>query len=116
MNDDRLAEIRSTRIGFIFQSYNLLSALTVVENIEVPLYYSQRINAETKRRCCELAELVGLEQSAQSSADAAFRRSAAARGDRPQPGERSRVHSGRRTDRQSRLGDDQRNSWICSNG
>ena len=51
MSDDRLAEIRSTRIGFIFQSYNLLPALTVVENIQVPLYYSHRINAETKRRC-----------------------------------------------------------------
>ena len=55
MSDDRLAEVRSTRIGFIFQSYNLLSALTVVENIQVPLYYSHRINAETKARCWNLA-------------------------------------------------------------
>jgi putative ABC transport system ATP-binding protein len=60
MSDDRLAEIRATRIGFIFQSYNLLPALTVVENIQVPLYYSYRINAETNRRCRELAEMVGL--------------------------------------------------------
>jgi putative ABC transport system ATP-binding protein len=60
MSDDLLAEIRSTRIGFIFQSYNLLPALTVVENIEVPLYYSRRINPKTKQRCIELAELVGL--------------------------------------------------------
>jgi putative ABC transport system ATP-binding protein len=60
MSDDRLAEIRSTEIGFIFQSYNLLAALTVVENIEVPLYYSRRLNSETKRRCVELAEMVGL--------------------------------------------------------
>jgi len=60
MSDDKLAEIRATRIGFIFQSYNLLAALTVVENIEVPLYYSHRINAATRRRCQELAELVGL--------------------------------------------------------
>ena len=62
MTDDRLAEVRSTRIGFIFQSYNLLSALTVVENIQVPLYYSHRINAETKARSLELAEMVGLSQ------------------------------------------------------
>ncbi len=62
MSDDRLAEIRSKRIGFIFQSYNLLSALTVVENIEVPLYYSRRLNAATKARCLELAESVGLSQ------------------------------------------------------
>jgi putative ABC transport system ATP-binding protein len=60
MSDDRLAEIRATRIGFIFQSYNLLPALTVVENIQVPLYYSYRINKETNRRCRELAEMVGL--------------------------------------------------------
>ncbi len=60
MSDDELAEIRSTRIGFIFQSYNLLPALTVVENIEVPLYYSRRLNAETKARCLQLAEMVGL--------------------------------------------------------
>ena len=60
MSNDELAEIRATRIGFIFQSYNLLAALTVVENIEVPLYYSNRINAATRRRCRELAEMVGL--------------------------------------------------------
>jgi putative ABC transport system ATP-binding protein len=60
MSDDRLAEIRATRIGFIFQSYNLLPALTVVENIQVPLYYSHRINAATHKRCLELAEMVGL--------------------------------------------------------
>jgi putative ABC transport system ATP-binding protein len=62
MSDDRLAEIRATRIGFIFQSYNLLPALSVVENIQVPLYYSHRINSATKRRCLELAEMVGLSQ------------------------------------------------------
>jgi putative ABC transport system ATP-binding protein len=60
MSDDRLAEIRSTEIGFIFQSYNLLAALSVVENIEVPLFYSHRVNPETRRRCVELAEMVGL--------------------------------------------------------
>jgi putative ABC transport system ATP-binding protein len=60
MSDDDLAEIRSTRIGFIFQSYNLLPALTVVENIEVPLYYSRRLNLQTKARCLELADMVGL--------------------------------------------------------
>jgi putative ABC transport system ATP-binding protein len=60
MSDDQLAEIRATRIGFIFQSYNLLSALTVVENIEVPLYYSNRISFSARKHCRELAELVGL--------------------------------------------------------
>jgi putative ABC transport system ATP-binding protein len=60
MTDDELADVRSTQIGFIFQSYNLLAALTVVENIEVPLYYSRRLNPETKQRCIELAKMVGL--------------------------------------------------------
>src|SRR5688572_15643899 len=60
MSDDKLAEIRARRIGFIFQSYNLLPALTVVENIQVPLYYSHRINAATNKRCLELADMVGL--------------------------------------------------------
>ena len=65
MSDDQLADIRATRIGFIFQSYNLLPALTVVENIQVPLYYSHRINSSTRRRCLELAEMVGLGQRLQ---------------------------------------------------
>ncbi|MAT72777.1 MAG: ABC transporter [Planctomycetaceae bacterium] len=60
MTDDQLAETRATRIGFVFQSYNLLPALTVVENIEVPLYYSGRLTRESQQKCIELAELVGL--------------------------------------------------------
>jgi putative ABC transport system ATP-binding protein len=39
MDDDTLSAIRGARLGFIFQSYNLIQQLTVVENIEVPLYY-----------------------------------------------------------------------------
>jgi putative ABC transport system ATP-binding protein len=62
MSSDELSEIRARRIGFIFQSYNLLAALSVVENIEVPLYYSGRLNAATRNRCIELAEMVGLGQ------------------------------------------------------
>lgn len=61
MNDDQLAETRARRIGFVFQSYNLLPALTVVENIEVPLYYGGQLNAATRQRCLALAALVGLE-------------------------------------------------------
>ncbi|MEM9352750.1 MAG: ABC transporter ATP-binding protein [Planctomycetota bacterium] len=61
MDDDQLAETRATRIGFVFQSYNLLPALSVVENIEVPLFYSGRLSAEARARCRELAGMVGLE-------------------------------------------------------
>src|SRR6185295_9898665 len=60
MSDDELSVTRATRIGFVFQSYNLLPALTVVENIEVPLYYSGHVDASTRRHCIELAQLVGL--------------------------------------------------------
>ncbi len=60
MTDDQLSEIRATRIGFVFQSYNLIPQLTVVENIEVPLYYQGKIGAESRRRSTALAQLVGL--------------------------------------------------------
>jgi putative ABC transport system ATP-binding protein len=60
LDDDAVSEIRGSHIGFIFQSYNLIPQLTVVENIEVPLYYQGRINAETRERCIELAKMVGL--------------------------------------------------------
>ncbi len=43
MSDSELAEIRSKRIGFVFQSYNLIQQLTVVENIQVPLFYQGRL-------------------------------------------------------------------------
>lgn len=60
LNDRQLSMIRASRIGFVFQSYNLIPQLTVVENIEVPLYYQGRVNRQTRIRCHELAEMVGL--------------------------------------------------------
>jgi putative ABC transport system ATP-binding protein len=60
MSDDQLSTIRATRIGFVFQSYNLIPQLTVVENIEVPLYYQGRVGRESRRRSMDLASLVGL--------------------------------------------------------
>ena len=60
LSDDELSEIRASRIGFVFQSYNLIPQLTVLENIEVPLYYQRRLSAEDRRRSMELAEMVGL--------------------------------------------------------
>jgi putative ABC transport system ATP-binding protein len=60
MTDDQLAEIRSTRIGFVFQSYNLIQQLTVVENIQVPLYYQGRLGTNERKRAVDMAEWVGL--------------------------------------------------------
>ena len=61
MNDDQLAEIRSQRIGFVFQAYNLIQQLTVVENIQVPLFYQGKsLTKKQKEKSIELAHLVGL--------------------------------------------------------
>ena len=60
MNDDQLATIRASRIGFVFQSYNLIAQLTVLENIQVPLYYMGRLGRRERNRCRELADMVGL--------------------------------------------------------
>lgn len=62
MSDDQLSHTRASRIGFVFQSYNLIQQLTVVENIEVPLYYQGKVNSTSRKRCHELAEMVGLGQ------------------------------------------------------
>ena len=60
MTDDELSSIRASRIGFVFQSYNLIAQLSVVENIEVPLYYMGNLNAQSRKRSIELAKMVGL--------------------------------------------------------
>jgi putative ABC transport system ATP-binding protein len=60
MNDNQLSWIRATRIGMIFQSYNLIQQLNVIENIGVPLHYQGRSGREANQRCRELAQLVGL--------------------------------------------------------
>jgi putative ABC transport system ATP-binding protein len=62
MPDDDLSEIRSQRIGFIFQNFNLIQQLTVLENLEIPMFYLQIPPAERKRRAIDLAEKVGLGQ------------------------------------------------------
>ena len=60
MTDDELSGIRASLIGFVFQSYNLIPQLSVVENIEVPLYYMGNLNAESRKRSIALASMVGL--------------------------------------------------------
>jgi putative ABC transport system ATP-binding protein len=60
MSDDQLSYIRASRIGFVFQSYNLIQQYTVLENIEVPLLYQGKLSIKGRRRCRELADMVGL--------------------------------------------------------
>ncbi len=58
--DDDLSEIRSRRIGFVFQNFNLIQQLTVVENLEVPMFYLGLPPLQRRKRAQELAERVGL--------------------------------------------------------
>ena len=60
MSDDDLSAVRGRRIGFIFQSYNLIAQLTVLENIHVPLFYQGVNLGECRDQCERMAALVGL--------------------------------------------------------
>ena len=58
--ENELSEIRNKKIGFIFQSFNLLPRLTALENVELPLVYSSIPKEERHKRANELLEMVGL--------------------------------------------------------
>lgn len=58
LSSDRLAEIRNQRIGFVFQTFNLLPRLSALENVELPLLYGQRHDA--KEQAAEALGIVGL--------------------------------------------------------
>lgn len=60
LDDDQLSELRSRELGFIFQSYNLIPQLDVIENITVPLIYQDNPPADGMERARMLAERVGL--------------------------------------------------------
>jgi len=60
LTDDELSQMRASRIGIVFQSYNLIPQLSVLENIEVPLFYRGGVNSSDHRRTRELAMMVGL--------------------------------------------------------
>lgn len=63
-DDDELAEFRINKIGFIFQRYNLLPRLSVVENVELPLVYLGIGGSERKKRAIESLAKVGLAERA----------------------------------------------------
>jgi len=58
---DQLAKLRNQKIGFVFQSYNLLARTTALENVELPLMYNRNVNAkDMKNRAMEALVTVGL--------------------------------------------------------
>ncbi|MBI1197534.1 MAG: ATP-binding cassette domain-containing protein [Phenylobacterium sp.] len=59
-SDDELAEFRRRRIGFVFQSFQLLPRLTALQNVELPMIYAGLDRAERKARAAELLDRVGL--------------------------------------------------------
>ncbi len=61
MEDDELSSIRGARLGFIFQSYNLIQQLNVLENIEMPLFYQGYSEADSHEIAMGLAARVGLQ-------------------------------------------------------
>lgn len=60
LSDNKLAIIRNKTIGFIFQSFNLLTKLNALENVQVPLMYSGKSAKESKKIAYEYLEKVGL--------------------------------------------------------
>lgn len=64
MNDNQLAAIRNQKIGFIFQNFNLLTKLTALENVELPLLYSGVPAKERRERALEGLGKVGLKERA----------------------------------------------------
>jgi putative ABC transport system ATP-binding protein len=60
MSDGELAEARNRRIGFVFQTFNLLARATVLSNVELPLVYAGMPRAERRRRATEAIAQVGL--------------------------------------------------------
>ncbi len=66
MNDNRLADIRNKMLGFIFQQYNLIPKLNVIENVELPLLYAGYSKKERRTMAKEALERVGLSEKAKN--------------------------------------------------
>jgi putative ABC transport system ATP-binding protein len=59
-DDDQLAEFRCRRIGFVFQSFQLLPRLSALQNVELPMAYAGLPSAQRRKRAADLLERVGL--------------------------------------------------------
>lgn len=59
-SDNRLSDVRNKKLGFVFQAFNLISWMTVTQNIEMPLFYLGMSRTERRKKSAELAATVGL--------------------------------------------------------
>lgn len=64
MNPNELSEIRNFKIGFVFQSFNLISRTSALKNVELPMTYAKKGKKERRERAMELLKRVGLESRA----------------------------------------------------
>jgi putative ABC transport system ATP-binding protein len=60
LDDDQLSSIRGRHVGFVFQSFNLIAQLNVLENIEIPMFYQGLSQQASSEKAKALADLVGL--------------------------------------------------------
>ena len=106
--DRALARLRNERIGFIFQQFHLVSDLSVVDNVEIPLLYRKMSNKERRRTALAALDRVGPGLAHAALPDAALGRPAAARGDRPRHRRQARGPPRGRAHRQPRQPDGRR--------
>ena len=114
LSDDELTRVRRDKIGFVFQFFNLLPALTCVENVALPLHLRGWRRREAQSRARELLTLVQLGARLRSSAGRALGRRATARRHRPGAVRLPARHPGRRADRESRHAHRRRDSRAVS--
>lgn len=65
MNDERLADVRNRRVGFVFQNYNLLPRATALANVQLPLRYSRNDGDHRRERALQALDAVGLHERSQ---------------------------------------------------
>ncbi|MEK6748232.1 MAG: ABC transporter ATP-binding protein [Pseudomonadota bacterium] len=65
INDERIATLRNRRIGFIFQSFNLIPRLTTLQNVELPMVYAGTPPLKRRRHAMIALQIVGMQQRAQ---------------------------------------------------